>query len=957
MTDDEEDREAEHSVDSVFADYVTRVEAGEELDFESFVERHTELESGLRELHGAWVRVRDVLDRLGLSAALSRTRAEGESPAGSRAEVTDGAEDDEPDSDFAANILERLATHQTSSGRYQFKGEVARGGMGVVYRVWDEELRRHLAMKVILGKGDAKSHGDTPAADARAVARFLEEAQVTGQLNHPGIVPLHELGVDTDGRVYFTMSLVKGQSFSDVLSLVAAGSEDWPRTRALACLLRVCETMAYAHTKGVVHRDLKPSNVLVGPFGATYVIDWGLARVLGQPDRKDIRLAGEPDDSVSVVQTERRGSTTHRPESPLVTQDGDVVGTPSYMAPEQARGEVEKIGPPADVYSVGAMLYQLLAGIAPYTRAGTRHSPHGIWRFVLDGPPRPIGELARNQPPELVAICEKAMAREAPARYADMREMATDLRAYLEHRVVLAYRTGPLVELRKWVARNKLAAAALAVVVLVATASGFAVAWFERQRAREIQMSSDVGRTSELLTEARDLGPIHPENAGRFASWLHQGEPLLQRRDEYRARLARVVARSTGSERHADPNFHAETGRWRALAKVLEERDIAIPRKLELISDTALSPAVRARAQSDLEFLESDTPRLASEVELLEAEVERRELTRSFETEDDRLLYERLEELVHMLEELKAQQQRVNRDLVLAKELARLTIGEQSEPWERAIREVRASEVYGGLELVPQIGLVPLDANEQGLWEFWHTLSGDRPTRDENGRLVIEDATGMVFVLIPAGASWMGAQTDPAEHNHDPRAQANERPIQLIALDAFFMSKYEMTQGQWLRATGSNPSERFAGSDWAGYGTVRWTHPVERVSWMEASRVLDRYGLRLPTEAQWERTARAGSESPYVYGASPSALEGRDNLHVPGDGHPFHAPVDAFPPNALGVCSILGNVREWCLEWYALSYARARPRPGDGALEADYPFHKPTRGGSFGDRPSSVRVA
>jgi serine/threonine protein kinase len=227
-------------------------------------------------------------------------------------------------------------------------------------------------MKVILGKADASSSGQTPPVDRRLLARFLEEAQITGQLDHPGIVPVHELGLDSTGRVFFTMKLVKGRDLKSIFELVFTGREDWNETRALTVLLKVCEALAYAHKKGVIHRDLKPANVMVGAFGEVYVMDWGLARVLGREDTHDLRLQPEP--GASSLRTERKEEREEAPDSPLFTMDGDVVGTPCYMPPEQARGEVERLGPRADVYAIGAMLYHLLARQMPYTSPGARIS-------------------------------------------------------------------------------------------------------------------------------------------------------------------------------------------------------------------------------------------------------------------------------------------------------------------------------------------------------------------------------------------------------------------------------------------------------------------------------------------------------------------------------------------------------------------------------------------------------
>ncbi|MCB9898536.1 MAG: protein kinase [Planctomycetes bacterium] len=433
--------------------------------------------------------------------------------------------------------IERAAV-ASLAGRYEVVDEVGRGGMGVILRVRDADLRRELAMKVLDRKGRTGAEESAP----RDVARFLEEAQVTGQLDHPGVPPIHELGLSEDGRLYFTMKLVRGGTFADVIAHVKAGTENWTLTKALGVVLKVCEAMAYAHHKGVVHRDIKPANIMVGRFGETYVMDWGLARVL---DSSAAPTAGGTSTELlvsrSIVHTDRRQSADDIDTS-HVTLDGDVIGTPAYMAPEQARGDLGALGPRSDVYAVGAMLYHLVGGQAPYLEPGVRVSPNSVLRWVLEGPPKPLAQLAPEAPPELVAVIDKAMARDASQRYESMLALADDLQAFIEDRVVRAYQSGAWAEFRKWVRRNKALAASFAAVLVVTVGALAAVGFVQAAARAEVEQKNDeLADSNEALGAANDaLGSANAQLEDRNVQLAKTNTAL----DESRAvaNAARVQA-------------------------------------------------------------------------------------------------------------------------------------------------------------------------------------------------------------------------------------------------------------------------------------------------------------------------------------------------------------------------------------------------------------------------------
>jgi WD40 repeat protein len=348
---------------------------------------------------------------------------------------------------------------------YEVVGELAAGGMGRILRAWDRRHDRPVAIKVLLRAG------------ADAARRFAREARLTARLQHPSIVPLHEMGRWSSGEPFYVMKLVEGRSLADAAADARTPNE---RLALLPHLIAATEALAYAHGQRVIHRDLKPANVLVGPFGETVVIDWGLA--------KDLAAPPEPESAPAPAV---------EPNAPELTRAGSVVGTIGYMPPEQARGE--RVDERADVFALGALAYHVLSGHAPYVAS----TPAQVMALVRAGGTTPLRREAPHVPRDLAAIVDKAMAQRAADRYPTAEKMAADLRAFAAGGLVSAYSYSIRELFRRWAARHRalVTASAVFVVVLAAVVAVSLVVLVRANRRAEAHAAEARARLMDALEE------------------------------------------------------------------------------------------------------------------------------------------------------------------------------------------------------------------------------------------------------------------------------------------------------------------------------------------------------------------------------------------------------------------------------------------------------------------------
>jgi serine/threonine-protein kinase len=472
---------------------------------------------------------------------------------------------DEDDRTLIESSGDGARCDQVQAGRYQLIGEIARGGMGSVFKGRDPDLGRELAVKVLL---------DPHCDQSELISRFVEEAQICGQLQHPGVVPVYDLGTLGDRRPFFAMKLVKGRTLAAILAGRSSPSDDLPRL--LSIFEAICQTMAYAHARGVIHRDLKPSNVMVGRFGEVLVMDWGLAKILPKDGPKR-EVVSQPATQTIVARVGSQGETD-------LTVVGSAMGTPAYMAPEQARGEIDAIDRRTDVFALGSILCEILTGEPAFTgnksieilkAAGRAETAAALDRLdhcgadddllaiardclAADAKDRPAdaGVLAERVTGHLAGVQERLREAELSRVEAQAHaEEETKRRALAEQLANVERGRAEEATRRAALERNRrrLQLGLAASLLALTTAGGLGTTYFLQQRqAKAAAVQQILGRASTL----RDLARQHAGDPARWhvalaaidqAERALGGDALAQKRVE--ALRAEVVDGTGAAER------------------------------------------------------------------------------------------------------------------------------------------------------------------------------------------------------------------------------------------------------------------------------------------------------------------------------------------------------------------------------------------------------------------------
>ncbi|MCA9136995.1 MAG: serine/threonine protein kinase, partial [Planctomycetales bacterium] len=423
---------------------------------------------------------------------------------------------------LSSGLFGKPAQAANQSDRFELRSKHAIGGLGEVWVAWDRQLGREVALKQMRSEW---------VNNLDAVARFRREAEITGYLEHPGVVPIYSLGDQDDGRPFYAMQFIRGRTLQQVVedqfNVPATADDDaarrsglrsglWYETAALRKMLDhfvdVCQTIDYAHSMGIVHRDLKPANIMLGTYGQTLVVDWGLAKWLDRKTAAD--EFGTVEDHISQQIDASLSLVSQYDSSVDETRQGTTLGTPRFMSPEQAAGKIDQIGPAADVYCLGATLYYILAGQAPHSGESDLQS---TFQRIVQGRFDPPVKIRSEIPRPLQAIVLKSMATQMHDRYVSAGRLAEDVQRYLADQPVSVFTDPPIERMLRWTRNHRALTAAMAVGLLLTflgSISGLLVRQeMHRRETEAIRIEAEKEREIQFQAETRRLEAVAASQA------------------------------------------------------------------------------------------------------------------------------------------------------------------------------------------------------------------------------------------------------------------------------------------------------------------------------------------------------------------------------------------------------------------------------------------------------------
>ncbi len=869
---------------------------------------------------------------------------------------------------------------------YRLEKLVGQGGMGQVWEAVQVSLDRKVALKVVRPERISE----------RSLQLFAREARAGGRLSHPSIVTIFDHG-ESEGIHWIAMEFVEGNwtlgdFISEMARLEQLPQEYYPNVARFVAEL--AEALQTAHDAGVIHRDLKPQNVLITPEDHPKITDFGLAKITDETSytrtgdfagtyyymspeqvtagriaidfRTDIFSLGVIFYEMLALRRPFEGDTTHQIAEQIVLHD-----PPSLL---KIRSRI-----PSDLAVVCAKAmekarerrYKRMNDFAADIRRHLGDEP------VSARPPGPLQKAAkkvRRNPLVSIAtglvflfliVFSTYVALWSNPRITAERDKAVNARKKTSEALV---KVGVEKDRAQRAEKNAKHQADLATEQ----------ARIAGQRYDEIIRLlglSDVTRLENLADESLFLWPALPENAADMQKWLDRARELTGRLDNHREALRLLRQKALPADEEAyrfDIEEHPRLSELQELKQVKEkiEEKIASLSAGKAAGGETTGEADDKRSGAtplkDIERLEKNLTAVEDKIEILEREVSTRR-TFFFSKTEDQWRHDMLAWLVSTTERFVDEEVGLYQGVEARHEFAATvrenSIGKHEEKWNHAIATIAdrtKCPQYDGLVIEPQLGLVPIGRDpDSRLWEFAHIQTGEVPGRGPDGTIVLEEGMGLVFVLIPGGVFRMGGIRPSRDHpvgspNVDPGAVSTEGPVHDMRVDPFFLSKYELTHGQWERFVGRyriqiTPSRIMTVLTRTG-SVLR---PEFDVNWEDVMIWCSMVGLRLPSESEWEYALRGGTTTPFYFGQSDAQLDGHAWYRAnSGD---RSRPVGGKEPNPFGLHDMLGNVWEWCADsWY--DYSARDPLDASVMVDVNTPY-RITRGGGWDNTSEYFRSA